>query len=65
LRFAFTKEHPSQAWSYFFYDENDICIGGANMPTGLVNVYVQVPQNAKYVGVLYSPNATYGVYQAG
>lgn len=64
LRFAFSKESPSVAWSYFFYDENDICVGGGNMTVGLTDVYVSVPDTAVYVGVLYNPNNVYGVYGA-
>ena len=62
LRFAFSEKSLSNAWSYFFYDENDVCVGGGNMAIGLVDVYVEVPKGASYVGVLYNPNNVYGVY---
>ncbi len=64
LRFAFSEEYKSVAWSYFFYDENDICVGGGNLTVGLTDVYVSVPDSAVYVGVLYNPNHVYGVYGA-
>ena len=64
LRFAFSEKSPSVAWSYFFYDENDICVGGGNMPVGLTDVYISVPDTSVYVGVLYNPNNVYGVYGA-
>ena len=64
IRFAFTKERPSVDWSYFFYDKNDRCVGGANISSGRVDVYAEVPDDAVYVGVLYNPNAVYGVYQS-
>lgn len=65
VRFAFTEQSPSLDWSYFFYDENDICVGSANITPGMVDVYTKVPKGAKYIGVLYSPKKPYGVYQAG
>lgn len=52
------------AWSYFFYDENNTCVGGGNITTGLIDVYVKVPSDAVYIGVLYNPRNPYGVYQA-
>ena len=64
LRFEFSEKSPSVAWSYFFYDENDINVGGGNLTVGLTDVYVSVPESAVYVGVLYNPNNLYGVYGA-
>ena len=64
LRFAFSEESPSVAWSYFFYDENDMRVGEGNLEVGLTDVYVSVPEKAVYVGVLYNPNNVYGVYGA-
>lgn len=65
VRFAFSKDSPSVAFSYFFYDKNDKYVGGANLEVGLTNVYVTVPRAAVYLAVLYNPKAAYGVYQAG
>lgn len=64
IRFSFTKEAPSVDWSYFFYDENNKCVGGGNITAGLIDVYVDVPENAKYIGVIYNPKHQYKVYQA-
>ena len=64
IRFSFTKEIPSVAWSYFFYDKDNVCVGSANITEGLVDVYVKVPNNAVYIGVLYNPLNPYGIYQA-
>ena len=64
LRVSFTKEKPSYDWSYFFYDENDQYIIGGNYPVGQVDIYIKVPSNAKYIGLLYNPAYQYCVYQA-
>lgn len=64
LRFAFSEEKLSDAWSYFFYDENDVCVGNGNLTVGLTDVYVSVPDSAVYVGVIYKPQNIYGVYGA-
>ena len=55
LRFEFSEKSPSVAWICFFYDENDIRVGGRNLSVGLTDVYVSVPESAVYVGVLYNP----------